>query len=214
MNAGVFGGGIYSRRGARLLRMVGKTEYKPQTVKVAPVSRKHVRGKDGKYRPAHVDPYMPDTFMNLHPGGNSACYAIQVAHLLGAGRIFMVGFTLSNGSKYHFDGPNPCTRRQTTFYDGARATAWLSWYQENFPDKVLLDPSFSGTIYNIFREADLNELRGEGAKRVEPGQDRRLPQEDPGGRGLQSDPDGPDAAGQGRPGQDRGGPGAEEAWVL
>jgi hypothetical protein len=103
-----------------------------------------------------MPPYLPTTFReDFHHGGNSVCFAIQAAHLMGANPIYLVGFTLQTGLGYFHGRTNPVTRR-TTIYQTERALAWLDWYGKKFPGRVLLDPSFDGPIYSVFKKATFN----------------------------------------------------------
>lgn len=167
LNKGVFGGGIYSTRGSRFLRMVGKQEAKPYLISIAKPQgfRKDTRGK---HRLGITPPYMPKKITDIyHPGGNSLCYGIQTLHLMGCNPIIAVGFTLQSGSNYFFQGGNPVNKRKSTFYDTDRALDWLSWYQKTYPDRMLLDPSGNGPVYKVFRRATEDELFGKRQQRQE-----------------------------------------------
>lgn len=118
-----------------------------------------VRTRSGKISYAIEPPYLPTSLrQDLHPGGNSLCFAIQIAALMGASPIYAVGFTLQNGLGYFHGRTNPVTKR-TTVYESERALAWCRWFSKEFPGRVLLDPSFSGPIYDVFPTFDPDSLR-------------------------------------------------------
>lgn len=96
-----------------------------------------------------VPPFLPASLReDLYPGGNSLCYAVQLAHLMGAGRIVAVGFTMQSGSRYQHEGGNPVHRTELTRYgDISRPLAWLEWYCRENPNKLHLDSSFEGPLY-------------------------------------------------------------------
>jgi len=166
VNKRIFGGGIMSPAGGKQLRMIGKGEAKRFEIKIETCSHKQI--KPGR---------LPKTLAHeWHPGGNSLCYAVQLAHLMGAKRIVAVGFTLQSGSRYQHDGGNPATRQETTRYgDITRPMAWLRWYSDTFPGMLWLDATFQGPIYDELHEATCPRFkgpdRGEGADAEAPGQE-------------------------------------------
>lgn len=91
--------------------------------------------------------YTPETPADtFYPAGNSLCYAIQLAHAMGAREIVCVGFTLRNGSGYFFKGANPVTKG-SGFWRPELPLEWLRWFDENHPGKVKLAPGFDGPLY-------------------------------------------------------------------
>lgn len=103
------------------------------------------RDKDGQWRPTWVDPYLPKRITaDYHPGGNSLCYMLQTAILMGCDPIYLLGFTLQSGAGYFFGRSNPVTKR-TTIYDSDRALQWLRWLQERMPGRVFCDPDWAGS---------------------------------------------------------------------
>lgn len=111
------------------------------------------RRADGAFVNNEAKPFLPVGYKDeFHPGGNSVCYCIQHAHLWGAAPIYLLGFTLENGSAYEFGRTNPVTRK-AAFYEQDRALSFLKWYESRYPGRVLLLPGWSGPIYEVFREA-------------------------------------------------------------
>lgn len=155
-NKGIFGGGPYSTAGSRAAKMVGT---KPRTVAEVAIGNvrggmRIQRGGKGVYQSMIVPPYMPKSFREpLHPGGNSLCYGIQLAHLMGAGQVYAHGFTMDSGTPYFFGRTNPATRRES-FYQVDRPLEWLRWHAKEFPGMVLLMPGWDGPIYSVFKTAE------------------------------------------------------------
>jgi hypothetical protein len=137
------------------VRMVGGEQRTLSEIGISRLTGAH-RAKNGTMSYALMPPFIPTTLrQDLHHGGNSLCFAIQIAHLMGADPIYAVGFTLQNGSNYFFSRTNPVTRKPTV-YQHERALAWLAWYQSKFPGRVLLDPSFNGPVYDVFKKANFD----------------------------------------------------------
>ncbi len=119
------------------------------------------RGRDGLWRPSHMDPYLPESFKDdYHPGGNSLCYMIQTAHLLGAESVVLLGFTLKNGTGYHFGLTNPVTRKRA-FYETERPLHWLRWFESRYPGRVKLFPGWEGPLNEVFDEVALPDQEAE-----------------------------------------------------
>lgn len=135
--------------------MIGGPKRVVSEIGIRPLRGAH-RAKDGTMSYAMMDPFLPRSLReDLHHGGNSLCFAIQIAHLMGANPIYLVGFTLQSGSNYFFANTNPVTRKATK-YQHERAIAWCKWYEKQFPGRVLLDPTFQGPIYDVFKKADFD----------------------------------------------------------
>ena len=144
-----------------MLRMVGQKKWPVTPIRIG----KSLPGKSGKdrvYRPGLTDPYMPARASDdYHPGGNSVCYMIQTAHLMGCDPIYLLGFTLQSGSGYFFGMNNPVLKRRAKYQDdGARPIHWLRWYSKRYPGRVLLWPGWQGPIYDVFETEDLERLNG------------------------------------------------------
>ena len=141
-NKGIFGGeGPYSARGAKMLRMVGQRTWPVTEIRITSLRnvrgrRVNVRGVGVFHRSIH-SPFMPEKISDLyHPGGNSLCYTIQTAHLMGCNPIYCLGFTLKSGTGHFFGLTNPATRTRSV-YDSDRALDWLKWYETTFPGREI-----------------------------------------------------------------------------
>jgi hypothetical protein len=155
VNRGIFGGGVFSVARGRQVRMIGGPQRVVSEIGIKPLKGAH-RAKDGTMSYAMQEPFLPRTLREeLHHGGNSLCFSIQIAHLMGASRIYAVGFTLQTGSNYFFGRTNPVTRKATV-YQHERAMAWCRWFESKFPGRVQLDPTFDGPIYSIFKKANFD----------------------------------------------------------
>lgn len=116
---------------------------------------------DGRkvFWPEMADPFLPGSFNDrYHPSGNSLCYMVQTAHLLGADPIYALGFTLQAGSTYFFGRENPVTVRPP-IYDTDRALHWLAWYRSQHPGRLKLLPGFSGPVYDCLETEDIDAYR-------------------------------------------------------
>lgn len=151
------------------MRMVGGA---PRTVSEISIARLTgaQRAKDGTMSYALMPPFVPRSLReDLHHGGNSLCFAIQIAHLMGADQIYAVGFTLQSGGGYFFSRTNPVTRKATV-YQHERALAWCRWFESKFPGRVQVDPTFDGPITGVFKKANFDAR--EAIPRNEPPDDR------------------------------------------
>jgi hypothetical protein len=152
----VFGGGIFSTAHSSKLKTVGSKKIKPVEIRIRKfrgIERKH--GKLGlRPFPFYVPKSANDEF---HPGGNSLCFAIQLAHVMGANPIICSGFTLESGSRYFFGEANPVTRRRS-FYQQGLAMDWLRGYQAAHPGRARLDPLFGGPVTGALPRASVDEL--------------------------------------------------------
>jgi len=149
----IFGGGAYSVAGSAQLRMVGQKKWPISEITIGRAGP-GARDQRGVVRPAIVEPFLPKRITDpYHPGGNSACYMIQTAHLMGCDPIYLLGFTLDSGSGYFFGLDNPVTRRRS-LYDTERALHWLRWYQSRYPGRAKLWPGWTGPIYDVLEVLD------------------------------------------------------------
>jgi hypothetical protein len=135
--------------GSRFSRMVGKNTVSVTEIEVQRITH-HRKCPDGKMRPSIVPPFMPRSASEpYHPGGNSLCYMVTTAHLMGCYPIYAMGFTLKSGGGYFFNKVNPVTRR-ASIYDTDRAMDWLRWYEATYPNRVRLLPGWEGPVYSVF----------------------------------------------------------------
>lgn len=137
--------------------MVGTKEARPFEIEIA--RSKGVRKcPDGRNRNAIAPPYMPEDLSKaFHPGGNSCCFAIQLAHLMGCDPLYLLGFTLVSGTRYFFGDKNPALSR-ASIYDSDRALHWLRWYAQVYPGRVKLVPGWDGPLQDIFETVQFDEL--------------------------------------------------------
>jgi hypothetical protein len=175
VNRPIFGGGPYSTTHSRLLKMVGSGERRIIEIEIARAKGK-IRLPSGVIRNCAPEPYMPKRLTELfHPSGNSVCYTIQLAHLMGCNPIYLLGFTLQSGTPYFFGRQNPALRR-TSFYDEEVPLTWCRWYETQHPGRVRLWPGWDGPIYEVFRTLDEpDQDSGVVPGQERPGQDRDAP---------------------------------------
>jgi hypothetical protein len=144
-------------RGEAISRMIGTRKVQPFHIRIAR-PKGTVLFPDGKKRNAYSQPFMPQACTDeFHPGGNSLCYSLQLAWLMGCNPIYLMGFTLQSGSSYFFPGGNPVTRR-STLYDEHRSLDWLRWFEKSWPGRAKLVAGWSGPIYEVFSEVSCDEL--------------------------------------------------------
>ena len=138
--------------------MVGSGERQLVEIDIAPPSGK-VRLPNGVMRNASPPPYIPESIRKpFHPSGNSVCYTIQLAHLMGCDPIYLLGFTLQTGSAYFFGRDHPVyTGKVGGFYDQEVPLEWCRWYEAQYPGRVRLWPGWSGPIYGVFQTLDESE---------------------------------------------------------
>jgi hypothetical protein len=152
-----FGGGAYSTTHSRMLRMVGRGQRQLAEISIKPKGR-GIRLPNGVMRANAHPPYMPEKLTDqFHPSGNSLCFQIQLAHLMGCDPIYALGFTLQSGLAYHFGRENPTTKR-ATLYDSEVPLAWLSWYESQYPGRVRLLPGFDGPVYKVLQTEGFDDV--------------------------------------------------------
>ncbi len=158
-------------RGEAVARLVGSKRIQPYHITIAR-PKGSVLCEDGVRRNGHSLPFMPKSLADeFHPGGNSLCYTIQTAHLMGCDPIYALGFTLQSGSRYFWgDTTNPVLRR-SSIYDERRALEWLSWYQKQWPGRVQLVEGWRGPVYDVFDEVKCDEFgpAGQGSQQQRAG---------------------------------------------
>lgn len=144
-------------RGEALARQVGTRQIRPYHIQVAR-PRGTVLCEDGVRRNGVSPPFMPKSLTEeYHPGGNSLCYTIQTAHLMGSERMLCLAFTLRDGSSYFFGDRNPVTNRRTA-YDSRRALDWLAWYEKRWPGRAKLVEGWDGPAYDVLQTVTCDEL--------------------------------------------------------
>lgn len=105
----------------------------------------------GVWHNTAVAPFLPEKATDeFHPSGNSLCYAIQWALLMGADPIRLLGFTLQSGSSYPWGPNNPVTGRPS-FYQTERALDFLRFVEATFPGRVRPLTGWEGPLYSVLR---------------------------------------------------------------
>jgi hypothetical protein len=149
-----------------MLRVVGRRKWPVSEIFIQQPKAVTRDGK-GRIQRQHTPPFMPSSMRQpYHPGGNSLCYMIQTAHLMGCSPIYCLGFTLVNGTGYFFGLENPATGKRSFYNDPARAIDWLKWYESRWPGRARLWPGWTGPVYEVLETADAREIdercRGKG----------------------------------------------------
>ncbi len=158
----------YSTTHSGQLRMIGSGKAWLNEITIAKASGRYRDPRSGVVKNAHTPAYMPEKITDpYHPGGNSLCYLIQTAHLMGCDPIYAMGFTLKSGTGYHFGLTNPATRKRS-FYSVEEPLIWLRWYQERYPNRVRLLPGWEGPVYDVFSTEESNDARPESDQDAEP----------------------------------------------
>jgi hypothetical protein len=144
-------------RGEAISRMIGTKKVQPYHIRIQRPKGTELC-PDGVRRNGVSKPFMPKSFVDeYHPGGNSICYAIQTAHLLGSEEIYLLGFTLKSGSRYFFGEKNPVSRR-ASIYDSRRALDWLKWFEKTYPGRAKLVAGWDGPVYDILQTISNDDL--------------------------------------------------------
>lgn len=135
-----------------MLKMVGKGQMRLFEIEIERKKGKSKRMKNGVMKNDVTPGYMPKSLTDkLHPGGNSLCYQIQIAHLMGCDPIYALGFTLQSGTGYFFGLSNPVNKKRSV-YEPERPLHWLRWYESRYPGRVKLWPGWQGPVYEVFSE--------------------------------------------------------------
>jgi hypothetical protein len=158
-NQGIFGQGVFSMKGEAIARQVGRKRIQPYHIRIAR-PKGTVLYDDGVRRNGVSKAFMPKSLTDeYHPGGNSLCYSIQTAHLMGIEKIYCLGFTLKSGSRYFFGTEqNPVTKR-ASIYDTHRALDWLAWFQASWPGRAHVTEGWDGPVYDVLPKLTNDELR-------------------------------------------------------
>lgn len=144
-------------KGQAMARQVGTKRVDPVHIRIAKPKGTELC-PDGVRRNGVSKPYMPKSIADeYHPGGNSLCYTIQTAHLMGSTEIYALGFTLKSGGRYFFGDKNPVTKR-TSIYDERRALDWLAWYDSTWPGRARLLEGWDGPAYDVLQAVTNDEL--------------------------------------------------------
>ncbi|MCP4899957.1 MAG: hypothetical protein GY906_23560 [bacterium] len=155
----IFGGGPYSVVGSNQMRTVGSKKWPVAEISIGNAGNV-VRRRNGTMMRTGVENCMPKSIRDAyHPGGNSACFMVQTAHLMGCNPIYMLGFTMQSGTGYFFGLENPATRKRSFYSDPERALSWLSWYQSQHPGRLKLWPGWAGPIYETLEVLDEEEAK-------------------------------------------------------
>jgi hypothetical protein len=156
---GIFGrSGYYSWKSPNIARIVGRPG-KPhiEMFNILAPQRGRTDPKTRIYHPTLPAPYLataPD-----HPfflGGNSACYAINWAHLMGAKDCVLYGFTMkSNGGYFFGNGEKPTP--QSGIYDTRYLKPFMEFVAQHEPGFVKLAKGWEGPLYDwkIFEEIEI-----------------------------------------------------------
>ncbi len=158
VNGKIFGGDTFSMKGSAIARLIGSKRVNPYEIFI-----ERVKGiekcSDGVMRNGVTAPFMPKSFKHeYHPSGNSLCYTIQTAHLMGCDPIYALGFTLKSGSRYFWgESKNPILNRGS-IYDVRRAVAWLKWYEHSWPGRVQLVQGWAGPVYDVLQMVTCDAL--------------------------------------------------------
>lgn len=144
-------------KGEAIARQVGSKRIQPYHITIGR-PKGTVLCSDGVRRNGISSPFMPESLTSdYHPGGNSLCYTIQTAHLMGSTEIYALAFTLKSGGRYFFGDKNPVTKR-TSIYDERRALDWLSWYESQWPGRARVMEGWDGPAYDVLPKVTYDEL--------------------------------------------------------
>lgn len=109
------------------------------------------------HRPMDAPFLIDDPAEHFYFGGNSLCYALQWAHVMGASAVYLMGFTLQSGSSYFFlpEGQKPT--KHSGIYSLDRALAFLRLVEERKPGWMRLVDGWAGPIYDLLPSTSLAE---------------------------------------------------------
>lgn len=173
----IFGGGPYSIVGSHQLKTIGQKKWPVAEITIGAAGAALRRPNGQIVRPT-PKPFMPETIRHpYHPGGNSVCFMVQTAHLMGCNPIYLLGFTMMSGTGYFFSLENPATKKRSFYSDPDRALSWLSWYQKQFPGRLKLWPGWSGPIYNAVEVLDEQEAQELSERKPQPRYEREAHRE-------------------------------------
>jgi hypothetical protein len=108
VNRGIHEGGIYSTRRFDLSRTVGRPKNLQILWHIQDPNKYGGAILKGKWEPNLTPGFLPGSIRNpLHPSGNSIGYALQFAHIFGAGSVTLIGFTGTRSGGYDWGEVNP-----------------------------------------------------------------------------------------------------------
>jgi hypothetical protein len=144
-------------RGQAIACQIGRKRIQPYHIRIAR-PKGTVLYDDGVRRNGVSKAFMPKSLTDeYHPGGNSLCYSIQTASLMGSTEIYALAFTLKSGGRYFFGDKNPVTKR-ASIYDTHRALDFLSWYEATWPGRAKLVEGWDGPVYDVLETISYDEL--------------------------------------------------------
>jgi len=172
----IFGrGSIYSAKSPNIARELGKNSKPHQCHFRINMSQGGYRDpKTGFFhRPMSEPFFIMDPTQPFYFGGNSLCYALQWAEIMGASSAALMGFTLKSGSGYFFlpDGQKPT--RHSGIYELDRASAFLRALEARKPGWAKAVDGWDGPIYDLLQRTSLADALQGVASRLRAGEARR-----------------------------------------
>lgn len=147
-NQGCFGkGSYYSNKSPNVARVLGR-HLAPRTVMFQIQSSRNGRRRaDGVYERVAGVPFLRDDIGPFYFAGNSAGYALQWAHLMGASEVLLMGFTMRDNSGYFFTHSQRPTRLSGVY--NPRVLDFLRFVNREKPGFVKLVRGWEGPIYDL-----------------------------------------------------------------
>jgi hypothetical protein len=108
------------------------------------------------HRPMSEPFSVSDPNQPFHYGGNSLCYALQWAEIMGASSAILMGFTLNSGSGYFFlpEGQRP-TRNSGIDYEPNRVMMSLRALEARKPGWAKVVDGWDGPLYDLLPRTSL-----------------------------------------------------------
>ncbi len=153
---------MYSAKSPNVARMLGKEGPHIVHFRIAsPIGRGWRDPATGFFHRPADPPHLVNTADEaFHFGGNSVCYAIQWAHLMGASACYLMGFTLQSGTGYFFMPEGQVPTKGSGIYETDRAIAFLRLVQEQKPGWLHLVDGWTGPIYDLLPTTTLAQAFG------------------------------------------------------
>ena len=154
---GIFGGGsYYSAKSPNVARFVGGEVPLKVFFKIKMSQGGYRDPNTGFFHRPMAEPYLcSDPTQPFYFGGNSLCYALQWAHIMGASMALLMGFTLKSGSGYFFlpNGQKPT--KSSGIYEMDRARGFLSVLEAQKPGWAKVVDGWEGPVYDLLPRTSL-----------------------------------------------------------
>jgi hypothetical protein len=153
----IFGkGSIYSAKSPQVARELGKQKPHQCYFRIKMQEGGYRDPKTGFFhRPMSEPFFVSDPTQPFYFGGNSVCYALQWAEIMGASSAILMGFTLRSGSGYFFMPEGQKPTRHSGIYEVDRALGFVRALEARKPGWAKVVDGWDGPLYDLLPRTSL-----------------------------------------------------------